>query len=68
MTAIRTELRAYLDRLKRHPGVPIATACSALGFVAGAHGIHWLRLGLIGAAIMSVFWIPVLITARSSKP
>lgn len=57
----------YIQRLKKHPGVPIAAALTCLGFAAGAKGEHWIVSGLIGAAIMSVFWLPVLLTARSSE-
>ena len=63
-------LSAYWRSLCRHPGVPIATAFSIFGFVAGvqrAHGVHWLHSGLLGAAIMSVFWVPVLLTAWFDK-
>ena len=61
-------LSAYWRSVCHHPGVPIATGCSIMGFVAGAHGVHWLSSGLLGALIMSVFWIPVLRTAWSNKP
>lgn len=55
----------YWQRLKRHPGVPIAFACQGMGFVAGLRRVDGdLTTALIGMAIMSVFWIPVLITAR----
>jgi uncharacterized membrane protein len=58
------EIRKYWKSLERHPGVPIAAACTALGFVAGASkGGDWFVGGMIGAAIMSVFWLPVLWTA-----
>jgi hypothetical protein len=53
----------YLKALRRHPGVPIASALTALGFVAGASGERWLLSGALGAAVMSVFWLPVLLTA-----
>jgi hypothetical protein len=63
-----TEMRKYWRALKRHPGVPIATASMAMGFVAGASkvaskGGDWIVAGLIGAAFMSVFWLIVLLTA-----
>ena len=67
MTAIRHALRAYWRRLCRHPGVPIASICSGMGFAAGAHGSHWLRSGLLGFALMSLFWVPVLLTAWTDK-
>ena len=61
------ELAKYWRSLKRHPGVPIATALMFLGFVAGARGEHWYIGGAIGAAVMCVFWVPVLGTAWSMR-
>jgi uncharacterized membrane protein len=59
-----TEMQKYAKSLVRHPGVPIATACTIIGFVAGASkGDDWIMGGAIGATIMSVFWVPVLWTA-----
>lgn len=50
--------------LKNHPGVPVASALMVLGFLAGIeHGIY---RAFGGAAIMAVFWIPVLLTAREN--
>lgn len=43
--------------------MPIATALLFFGFAAGAKGDHWFWGGMIGAGIMSIFWIPVLWTA-----
>jgi hypothetical protein len=53
----------YWMLLKRHPGAPIASAITVMGFAAGAKGDEWIVGGLVGAAIMSIFWIPVLWTA-----
>jgi uncharacterized membrane protein len=59
-----TEMQKYRKSLERHPGVPIAAAFTALGFAAGASkGGDWIVGGVIGAAVMSVFWLPVLWTA-----
>lgn len=58
-----SEIQKYWRSLKRHPGVPIATALMVLGFFAGAKGDEWALRGLIGAAVMCVFWVPVLLTA-----
>lgn len=52
----------YWKRLKVHPGVPIATVLSLAGPIVGLmreDGSWWVGL------IMLVFWIPVLITART---
>ena len=57
------EIAKCLRRLKRHPGVPIATAMMFLGFFAGAEGNEWALGGMIGAAVMCIFWVPVLWTA-----
>lgn len=47
---------------KDHPGVPIASALTMLGFLAGIeHGIY---RAFGSAALMGLFWIPVLLTAR----
>ena len=57
-------MKKYINSLKQHPGVPIAAALSVMGFIAGAtRGGDWIMGGIGGAAIMSVFWIPVLWTA-----
>jgi len=52
----------YLRRLSIHPGVPMATAMSIAGLIAGLQRPdgNW-AVGLI----MLVVWIPVLITAAS---
>lgn len=48
--------------LRNHPGVPIASALMVLGFLVGIeHGIY---RAFGGAALMGLFWIPVLLTAR----
>lgn len=61
-------LKRFVLALKAHPGVPVASGMTVLGFIAGAEGEHWIRSGLIGAGIMSMFWIPVLWTAwQNSK-
>lgn len=60
-------LRSYWNALQKHPGVPIASACTIMGFVAGLNRPGASIIGaLIGAAIMSVFWIPVLSTAMDA--
>lgn len=56
---------SYWQRLKSHPGVPMASFWTAMGFFAGIGGDtadKW-----IGAAMFSVFWIPVLLTNRESR-
>jgi hypothetical protein len=56
----------FRERLSKHPGVPVAAACSGFGFIAGLmHGS--LGRAFAGLAIMSVFWIPVLITAWNGR-
>jgi len=34
-----------------------------LGFFAGAEGNEWALRGMVGAAVMCIFWVPVLWTA-----
>jgi hypothetical protein len=54
-------MRTYFRRLQNHPGVPIATMFSLFGVVAALiQGMDWY-MGLP----MSIFWIPVLLTART---
>ena len=52
----------YWKRLQNHPGVPIAALLSIAGPIAGLlrEDGDW-RVGLI----MLIFWVPVLITART---
>jgi hypothetical protein len=59
--------RPYLSGLASHPATPIAAALTAVGFLVGAHGDRWLAGGLFGAAVMSVYWLPVLWTARRGR-
>ena len=61
------EIKRFWRSLRGHPGVPIVLALMPMGFIAGASNPHngVLAGGLFGAAVMSLFWIPVLITAWS---
>lgn len=56
-------MRPYLQRLREHPGLGLAAAFSLLGAIAGG-GRGGPRGALVGGLIMSVFWIPVFLTAR----
>ncbi len=60
-------IRNYWNALQKHPGVPIAGVYTILGFVAGMDrpGAP-IQGALIGAAIMSVYWLVVLWTAVDS--
>jgi hypothetical protein len=54
-------MRGYFRRLSKHPGVPIASFFSVLGFVTGLqHGD--LGLAVIHCLVMSIFWVPVFLT------
>lgn len=57
--------RRYLYALRRHPGTPIAVWMMVLGGIAGAEG-GWDGAA-VGVLVMSVSWVPVLITAWQSK-
>lgn len=57
-------MKRYLRNLRHHPGVPIATAMTLMGALAGKGSP---RGAIVGALVMSVFWIPVLITARHER-
>ena len=53
----------YIDRLKQHPGVPIAIAFPIFAALAGADRGPW---GMAVCALFgSIVWIPVLWTART---
>jgi len=49
----------YFRRLKHHPGVPWAAFFSGLGAWSGLHSARGV---IVGTIVMSIFWIPVLIT------
>lgn len=51
-------MRTYLRALYHHPGTPVAFVLTFIGAVT---------VGYVGAAIMSVFWVPVLIDAWEYK-
>jgi len=50
----------YWDQLKVHPGVSSASLLTFFGIITSLEKGMWQP-----AAVMSVFWIPVLITART---
>lgn len=60
------EMQKYAKSLGRHPGVPFATIFLILGFIAGTQRDGVLG-GMIGAGIMSIFWVPVLWTAWTMR-
>jgi hypothetical protein len=49
----------YLRRLTSHPGTPWAAFLSLTGAIAGRESA---RSAIVGTLVMSVYWIPVLIT------
>lgn len=53
----------YFNNLLNEPGFPIASFLTFIGFLSGANGEYWFEHGLLGALIMSIFWIPVLLSA-----
>ena len=55
-------MRRYLRSLARHPGLFYATFFTALGAAGGAQRGSANAVA-VGAAMMSIFWIPVLVTA-----
>jgi hypothetical protein len=56
-------MKTYLNRLRRHPGLGYVALLTIFGVAAGA-GRGNASGALVGGLIMSVFWIPVLLTAR----
>jgi hypothetical protein len=61
-------MKEYIARLKKHPGVPVALTCQGMGFIAGFNRVDGnLTSALVGVGVMSLFWIPVLLTAQKHK-
>jgi hypothetical protein len=54
----------YFKRLAIHPGVPVASAFTAFGFLYGLADGGFAQ-GAITCLLASVIWVPVLITARN---
>lgn len=62
---MKQELSKFWKRLKNHPGVSVAIALQLMGSFAGLTSRQdnvGLR-ALVGFGIMSIFWIPVLLTS-----
>jgi hypothetical protein len=57
-------MKRYLRNLSNHPGLGYASFFTMLGALAGFQRDGTLRSSVIGALVMSVFWIPVLITSN----
>lgn len=55
-------LKRYLQSLAHHPGLFYASFFTAMGAIAGAQRGS-ANAVIAGVAMMSVFWIPVLVTA-----
>ena len=57
----------YMQRLKAHPGVPIASIVTAAFIFSGIanEGLTTGQGVLVGLAASLVAWLPVLITART---
>lgn len=52
----------YTKRLKNHPGVPVASVMSVFMFLGG---LPFIERALTMLLVSIIFWIPVLITART---
>ena len=52
----------YMKRLKHHPGVPVAFFISFFMFLSG---LPFMARALTMLLVSIIFWIPVLITART---
>jgi len=65
----RTTPRAFVASLRDHPGVKIALLMHPMAFIAGMMkgGPDRLFYAMLGAAAMSIFWIPVLWTAWAMR-
>jgi hypothetical protein len=49
----------YFRKLKRHPGTPWAAFLSGVGALAGRDSPRGV---IFGTLVMSIYWIPVLLT------
>lgn len=62
-----SEWKKFCRSLSAHPGKPIALILTCLGALAGLgnkHSVgHELAYMAFGACVMSLYWVPVLITA-----
>ena len=52
-------MKNYWQKLLQHPGTPWAAFLSAIGAFAGRNSLQGV---IVGTLVMSIFWIPVLIT------
>jgi hypothetical protein len=52
-------MRKYWQKLMQHPGTPWAAFLSGTGALAGRDSPRGV---IIGTLVMSIYWIPVLIT------
>ena len=59
-----TRVKAYIKGLSEHPGIGYATGYTLIGAIVGLQKDASLGSALRGALIMSVFWVPVLLTVR----
>lgn len=55
-------MKGYFRRLANHPGVFPAFGLTIMGAIAGREG--GARGMVAGAMAMSIFWLPVMLTAR----
>lgn len=49
----------YFSNLAQHPGTPWAAFLSGVGALAGRNSPRGI---IIGTLVMSIYWVPVLIT------
>jgi len=52
-------MKNYWRKLMRHPGAPWAAVLSGTGALAGRDSPRGV---IVGTLVMSIYWIPVLIT------
>jgi hypothetical protein len=53
----------YFRKLKRHPGTSWAAFLSGVGALAGRDSARGV---IVGTLVMSIYWIPVLLTNLES--
>ena len=65
MSKIKRRLQQFFKALRNHSGLIPAIYLPIFGFFAGVgnRNMGWLEGGIFGFCVMSLVWIPVLITA-----
>lgn len=62
-------MKEYFKRLKSHPGIPVVLTMQAAGVLTGltSPNGNQIQRAILGFALFSLFWIPILWTNRLDK-